>query len=137
MVQAVLYEAIAVAVVAPVLAWVYAHPAMSSLALSATMSGVALAWNVAFNAVYERWESTQRPHGRPWGRRIVHGLAFEGGLTFLLVPIMSVWLHVSIGQALVADAGLLAFFFVYTVVYTWAFDRAFGLPASARESSAA
>jgi uncharacterized membrane protein len=27
--------------------------------------------------------------------------------------------------------GLLVFFFVYAIAFTWAFDRVFGLPASA------
>ena len=31
----------------------------------------------------------------------------------------------------VADLGLMAFFFFYTMAFTWAFDRVFGLPASA------
>ena len=30
-----------------------------------------------------------------------------------------------------ADLGLLAFFFFYAIAFTWAFDRVFGLPASA------
>jgi uncharacterized membrane protein len=29
------------------------------------------------------------------------------------------------------DLGLVVFFLVYTFVFNWAFDRAFGLPASA------
>ena len=38
---------------------------------------------------------------------------------------MSLW------EALVADIGILLFFLVYTVVFTWAFDRVFGLPQAA------
>ena len=34
-------------------------------------------------------------------------------------------------KAFVADLGLMAFFFFYTMAFTWAFDRVFGLPASA------
>jgi uncharacterized membrane protein len=30
-----------------------------------------------------------------------------------------------------ANLGLLAFFFVYAIAFTWAFDRVFGLPKSA------
>jgi uncharacterized membrane protein len=33
--------------------------------------------------------------------------------------------------AFVANLGLLVFFFVYAVGYTWAFDKIFGLPQSA------
>ena len=49
----------------------------------------------------------------------------------LLVPLIAWWLGVSLMQALVADIGLMAFFFFYTMVFTWGFDRVFGLPVSA------
>jgi uncharacterized membrane protein len=44
---------------------------------------------------------------------------------------MAWWLNTSLLSALVADLGILAFFFVYAVAFTWAFDRLFGLPQSA------
>ena len=34
--------------------------------------------------------------------------------------------------ALLAFVGILAFFFVYAIGYTWTFDKIFGLPQSAR-----
>lgn len=49
----------------------------------------------------------------------------------ILVPVMAIWLGLSLWAALVANLGLLLFFLVYTVVFTWLFDRVFGLPASA------
>ena len=61
-------------------------------------------------------------------RRIAHGIGFEGGLALILLPVMAYWLDVSLWAAFLADLGLLAFFFVYTVAFTWAFDRIFGLP---------
>jgi uncharacterized membrane protein len=45
--------------------------------------------------------------------------------------VMAYWLDISMWAAFVADLGLLAFFFVYTVAFTWVFDRIFGLPQSA------
>ena len=50
----------------------------------------------------------------------------------LLVPIMAWWLGVTLVQALVYEAGLILLFLVYTYLFTWGFDRVFGLPASAR-----
>jgi uncharacterized membrane protein len=107
------------------------HPPASSLALSVAMSAIALAWNYLFNAVFEHWESGRATKGRSLALRIVHGVAFECGLTVILVPLMAYWLAVSLLAAFLADVGLLAFFFVYTVAFTWAFDKMFGLPASA------
>ena len=36
-------------------------------------------------------------------------------------------------KALIANLGLLAFFFVYAIAFTWAFDKVFGLPESAAQ----
>ena len=133
-VQAILYEAIAIACVAPMLMLVFGQSPLSSLGLSVTMSSIALAWNYTFNALFERWESRQTVKGRSWRRRAAHGLGFEGGLALILVPVMAGWLGISWWHAFVADLGILLFFLVYTVVFTWAFDRVFGLPQSAQAS---
>lgn len=130
--QAVLYEVIAIAVVGPVLGLAFDKPAASTLALAVVLSSIALAWNYVFNGLFERWEARQPVRGRSLARRLVHGAGFEGGLVVILLPVMALWLDVSWQTALAANLGLLAFFFGYAVVFTWAFDRVFGLPASAR-----
>ena len=129
--QAVLYETIAVMLVTPVITWLFAHPPLSAFALSAFMSAIALAWNYVFNLAYERWEAAQAVKGRTLYRRLVHGVAFEGGLALILIPVMALWLEVSLLQALLADIGIVLFFFFYTVAFTWTFDKVVGLPQSA------
>jgi uncharacterized membrane protein len=133
--QAVLYEALAVAFVMPALWWMFDQSPLSTLALTVTMSGIALAWNYGFNAVFERWEARQADRGRSWGRRMLHGVSFELGLALILVPVMAWWLDISLLEALLADIGVLLFFMVYTVAFTWAFDQVFGLPASASRAA--
>ncbi len=99
--------------------------------LAVVASVVAVLWNLAFNAMFERWESRQAVRGRSVRRRIAHAIGFEGGLIAFLVPLFAWGLGVSLWQALVMDLGLVVFFLVYTFVFNWAFDRVFGLPASA------
>jgi uncharacterized membrane protein len=130
--QAALYESIAITVVTPTLALAFSHPPGSAFVLSVVMSSVALAWNYLFNSLFERWEARQAVKGRSPLRRLAHGVGFEGGLAIILMPVMAYWLHISLWAAFVADLGLLAFFFFYTVAFTWAFDKVFGLPASAK-----
>ena len=130
-VQAVLYELGAIAFVAPILSVVFDEPPSSSVGLAFALSTIALTWNYVFNALFERWEARQSVRGRSLARRIAHGLGFEGGLVVLFVPVMAFWLQTSALNAFLANLGLLAFFFVYAVVFTWAFDRVFGLPESA------
>ncbi|TXH49311.1 MAG: PACE efflux transporter [Burkholderiaceae bacterium] len=135
-VQAVLYEVIAIVAVGPAMALWFEQPVGSSLLLAAIMSTVAVAWNFVFNHFFERWEARQSVSGRSWKRRLAHGIGFEGGLVLMLVPLMAWWLKTSLLAAFVADLGILAFFFVYAIVFTWGFDRVFGLPESARGGTA-
>lgn len=130
-VQAVLYELGAIAFTAPILGGSFDASVASALLLATVMSTIALAWNYVFNALFERWEAAQATKGRSLWRRLAHGVGFEGGLVLMLVPLLAVWLDTPLLTALIAEIGLLAFFFVYAVSFTWAFDRVFGLPASA------
>ncbi len=108
----------------------------ASVALAGTASAgttlIALVWSVAFNWLFEAWEARQTIRGRSMRRRIAHTVFYEGGLTALMVPFLAWWMSISILEALIYDIGLLIFFFVYTFIFTWGFDRIFGLPASAR-----
>ena len=133
--QAVLYEVFAIAFVGPVLSLAFDEPPASTFGLAVVLSSIALCWNYVFNALFERWESRQTIRGRSFRRRLAHGIGFEAGLTVMLVPVMAAWLDTSALNAFLANLGLLAFFFVYAVAFTWAFDRVFGLPASATQGS--
>ncbi len=126
-----LYEAFAIAFVGPVLSVIFDKPPASTIGLAFVLSSIALGWNYVFNANFERWEARQSVRGRSFARRLVHGIGFEGGLVVILVPVMAVWLNTSALNAFLANLGLLAFFFVYAIGFTWAFDRVFGLPTSA------
>jgi uncharacterized membrane protein len=134
-VQAVLYEACAIAFVAPTLSWLFGRAPLDALGLALTLSAIALSWNYVFNLLFERWEARQVVKGRSWWRRLVHGAGFEGGLSCILVPVMALWLNISLWQALVANLGILLFFLCYTVAFTWCFDRVFGLPQAARAAA--
>jgi uncharacterized membrane protein len=129
--QALLYEVFAIAFVGPVLGWAFDKPQASTFLLAVMLSSIALYWNYVFNALFEKWESGQFVKGRSFARRFAHGAGFEGGLTVLLVPVMAYWLETSFLTAFLANLGLLAFFFVYAMGFTWAFDKVFGLPQSA------
>jgi len=129
--QALLYEVGAVAFVGPVLSLAFGKPASSTLLLAVVLSAIALCWNYVFNALFERWEAGQAVKGRSFSRRLAHGTGFEGGLTLILVPVMALWLDTTFLTAFLANVGLLAFFFLYAIGFTWAFDKVFGLPQSA------
>jgi uncharacterized membrane protein len=126
-----LYEAIAIAICTVGFALASGQDLGRASALSVACSVTAVLWNLVFNHLFERWEARQTVRGRSVARRVAHAIMFEGGLVVMLVPLIAWWLDVSLWHALVMDLGLLFFFLGYTFVFTWAFDRVFGLPATA------
>jgi len=126
-----LYELIAIVATSIGLS-VFSDSSAARAGIAAVVSSaVAVAWNVVFNTLFERWEARQSVRGRSLARRAAHAIGFEGGLVVTLVPFFAWWLDISLWQAFVLDLGLLLFFLVYTFVFNWVFDRVFGLPASA------
>ena len=126
-----LFEGIAILASTFGLSGMTGHGMQDSGVVAVAASSIAIAWNLVFNTVFERWEARQAVRGRSVGRRIAHAIGFEGGLTVFLVPLMAWWFDASLLQALAMDLGLLLFFLVYAFVFNWIFDRVFGLPASA------
>ncbi|KVN32772.1 PACE efflux transporter [Burkholderia stagnalis] len=130
--QAILYEAIAIGCLSPAIAAIFKQGLVYSGCLSVTLSAIALLWNMVYNTAFEWWESTRAQPARTLRRRIVHACGFEGGLIFILVPVVAWWLRISWFDALVVDIGLFAFFFCYAFVFQWAFDRVFDVPAATK-----
>jgi uncharacterized membrane protein len=130
-VQAILYEVFAIILVGPMLSIIFDQSPAFSLGLAFVLSSIALGWNYVFNMIFERWETRRSAGGRSFSRRLLHATGFEGGLVVILLPVMALGLSISILDAFLANLGLLVFFFIYAFVFTWAFDRIFGLPVSA------
>ncbi|WP_157896515.1 PACE efflux transporter [Acidovorax carolinensis] len=130
-----LYELIAIVVATYGLAVLTGQSAAHSSVASVVASAIAVLWNVLFNWAFERWESRQRVRGRSVARRVAHAIGFEGGLVFTLVPLFAWWFNVSLWEAFVMDLALIVFFLCYTFVFNLAFDRVFGLPASAQPAA--
>jgi len=126
-----IYELIAIAVATFGLAQFSSQGVGHAGVMAVASSAIAVAWNLVFNALFERWEARQVVRGRSLRRRLAHAVGFEGGLVFTLVPLFAWWFDISLWQALVMDLGLVVFFLCYTFVFNWGFDQVFGLPASA------
>lgn len=126
-----LYETIAI-IVSSGMFMALGQNAGHSGAMAVAASTIAIIWNVTFNTLFEKWEASQTVKGRSIARRVAHALGFEGGLAFILIPLMAWWFSVSLWEATLMEAGLLVFFLVYTYAFNWSFDRIFGLPASAQ-----
>jgi uncharacterized membrane protein len=129
---AVSFETLGVAVASIGLLLMSEASAEQSITLSILAASLALGWSFVFNSLFERWEARQMRRGRSLGRRSAHAILFEGGLVVILVPITAWWLKVGLWQAIAYEAGLIGLFILYTYLFTWGFDKIFGLPHSAR-----
>lgn len=132
-VQAILYELIAIGVLTPLLSWIYDESLAYSGALSVLLSATALLWNMLYNWGFEQWEARQQYRRRTLMRRVLHSLGFEGGLTLMLLPVVAAWLDISWWAALATNMALFVFFFVYALLFQWLFDRVFDVPLSAKQ----
>jgi uncharacterized membrane protein len=128
LVYVALFETIGIAVTSVVFALFSGQPVIHASPLAVACAAIAAAWNVAWNTLFEAWERRQAVKGRGVARRVMHALGFEGMLNVFLVPLIAWWLSVSLWRALAANLGVALFFLVYTFVFTWVFDRVFGLP---------
>jgi len=130
--QAVSYELVAVFCLTPAFTLFHDSGLAHSSALSIMLSAIALGWNVIYNAAFESIERRLKNRERTFGRRVIHSIGFEGGLTIMLLPLISYWLDISLFQALLTNLALFAFFFFYAFAFQWGFDKLFDVPDSAK-----
>lgn len=131
--QAVLYETVAVFCISPAISLIYKVSLGYSGTLAVMISVIALMWNMVYNTAWEYWESRRCRRARTTLRRVLHSTGFEGGLAFILLPLEAYWLHISWWEALMVDIALFVFFFGYSFVFQWLFDRVFDVPDSAKD----
>lgn len=125
------YETLGLAVGMVVMTLLTGESPATTGPLALMITGVATVWNLAFNYLFEAWERRQRDRTRTVRRRILHALGFQLTLVCFLVPLIAWWLEITLMQALVLDLVFIVYIPFFTFAYNWAFDRIFGLPASA------
>lgn len=119
--QAIGFELLAVLICTPLLAWIMDKPMLEMGVATLAIAALALAWNVVFNALFDRVLNRLALVRNAWVR-VLHALLFEGGLVAVGVPLIAWWLNISLWQAFLLDIGVLLFFLPYTYVYHWAYD---------------
>lgn len=119
--HALLFEVLAIAICAPLGAWLLGYPLAHMGLLTLMISLVAMVWNMLFNALFDQ---AQRRMGfeRHFAARAVHAVLFEIGLLLAVVPLAAWWLGISLWRALVLDIGIALFFLPYTFVFNWVYD---------------
>ena len=120
--QALGFEVLAIALCAPLGAWLRGYRLGHIGLLTLMISLLAMGWNMLFNALFDR---AQRRHGfeRTLAVRAVHAVLFEIGLMLQIVPLAAWWLDMGLWEALVLDIGISLFFLPYTFAFNWTYDH--------------
>ncbi|QCT18292.1 PACE efflux transporter [Jejubacter calystegiae] len=100
--------------------------------LSVIITTIAVCWNFIWNTLFEWWESRQASRTRTVKRRILHAVGFQLTLVIFLIPLIAWWMEITLVQAFLLDMALIVIIPCYTFIYNWAFDKLFGVPASAQ-----
>ena len=125
------YEIIGMAISALGLALLSGHAPSSTGPLAVVITTIAVSWNFIYNSLFEWWESRQASRTRTLKRRILHAVGFQLTLGVYLIPLIAWWMGITLWQALLLDMALIVIIPCYTFLFNWAFDKLFGLPASA------
>ena len=116
------FEVLAIAICAPLGAWLLGYSLAHIGLLTLMISLLAMLWNMVFNALFD---SAQRRLGfqRSVWARVVHALLFEIGLILAVVPLAAWWLDIGLWEAFVLDIGIVLFFLPYSFAFNWSYDH--------------
>ena len=120
--HAVGFEVLAVAICAPLGAWLLDYSLAHMGLLTLMISLIAMVWNMVFNSIFD---DAQRRLGftRNLAARAVHSVLFEIGLILAVVPLAAWWLDIGLWEAFVLDIGIVLFFLPYTFAFNWTYDH--------------
>lgn len=127
--HAVSFEIIALALVTPAAAWAFGLPIADAGVVGAGSAVVAAIWTYFYNLGFDH--ALKRITGsvaKGFFLRVLHAVAFEGGLLLILMPPIAWYLGVSLWEAFMLDVGVSAFYVVYAFVFNLAYDRIFPVP---------
>ncbi|HEP0306421.1 TPA: multidrug/biocide efflux PACE transporter [Providencia rettgeri] len=119
--HAVSFEVIAIAITAPVSAWVLGRSIFQMGTVAIVLSTLAMLLNLFYNMVFDRyWPLSKGP--RPAKVRIFHAIGFELSFVIMGVPMLAFLLKMSFLDAFLLEIGFFAFFLFYTYAFNLGYD---------------
>jgi uncharacterized membrane protein len=120
-----LFELVLIAILVPIGAFILQKQILDVGVLAIVLSVKAMLFNLVYNWLFDQYDvrAGRIPTERNIPRRILHAVGFEVGLMVTSLPIVVWWLGLGILQALIMDLVVTSFVVVYTLVFTWSYDR--------------
>jgi uncharacterized membrane protein len=135
--HALSFEIIGILLATPLAAFAFQLHAGDSAVIVIGSATIAMAWNYVYNLMFDH--AMTRLRGTTLKSapiRIMHAVLFELGLLLMLMPLIALYLGISLWQALLLDLGFALFYMLYALVFNWAYDRIFPLPEWQKEQNA-
>lgn len=120
--HAVSYELIGIITSAPIIAFISGKPMAESGLLALIVSIIAMIWNYLFNFIFDKLQLKYKFKKTAFVR-ILHGIGFEVGLILLTVPPIALLFNMGLIDAFLLELGMLIYFFPYTIVFNWIYDK--------------
>lgn len=127
--HAISFEIVGLLIVIPLGTWVFNQPMhdMGVVAIAGTL--LATGWNYLYNLLFDlgmlKWFGSV---AKTFAIRVVHAVLFEIGLLLVMLPLVALYLGVSLWHALLIDGGFALFYMLYALVFNWAYDLVFPVP---------
>lgn len=124
--QAVLYEAIGLAILTPAYGLAMGLPLGNSFITMALISGLVILWSSVYNGAFDRLmlrRTGRLAHQKTTAIRILHAALYEVSITSFAVPIIAFMSGKGWWVALAADIGFTAVYFAYTYLFYLTYDR--------------
>ncbi|WP_108823617.1 PACE efflux transporter [Dysgonomonas sp. Marseille-P4361] len=120
--HALSYEVVGIILSAPIISFVSGKPMHESGALAVVVSVIAMLWNYLFNVIFDKLQNRYK-FKKNLLVRVLHGTCFEVGLILLTAPTIALIFSMTVIDAFFLEAGMLLFFFPYTIVFNWCYDK--------------
>ena len=129
----ILFELLLVAGLVPLGAIVFQQSMHDIGLLAAILSLKAMLVSLLFNWVFDQIDARagRVSSQRSLLGRILHAVGLEVWLVLTSMPIVIWWLGITIPQAIMMDLAVSTIVMVYTLIYSWVYDRLFPLPHAA------
>lgn len=116
-----LFEAIALMIFVPLAMFIAQEDATTMLGMSIILATIAMGWNFIYNWIFDILFGHERIK-RGVILRIFHASCFELGMVIASFPIMMMILQKDFLTILWMDIGTVTFFFIYAILFNWAYD---------------
>ena len=121
--HAVLYEVVGIITSTPIIIFFTGKGIGDSGLIALIVSITATIWNYIYNFGYAKLLAKYKIK-KTSRVRVIHGLFFEVGLVFITVPILALTMGLGIIEAFKLEFAMLVYFFPYTIVFNWIYDKA-------------